>query len=66
MLIDIPEQNNCADCEFCDYEFGKCFLASVIGIKDHDDEEWPYTRRYSNVFVTGENRPAWCPFKKQR
>jgi len=64
MLIDIPEQGNCADCGFCDYEFGECFLASVIGIEDPDDEDWPYTRNYSNEFIIGENRPAWCPFKK--
>ena len=57
MLIDIPEQTNCAWCDFCDYEQGHCFLAMAMNMENYRAAEWA-----NKGFDEYECRPDWCPF----
>ena len=59
IVLDIPKPPGCADCLFCDYEQGFCFLSTTDGtistVKNAAD--------YANEKMD-KSKPEWCPFEK--
>ena len=64
MLINIPEQVNCARCSFCEEGSGTCLLAEEMHLAvDHHDSCKCHNEGWKQNII--QCRPEWCPFIKE-